>query len=72
VSTALHVVGGGKRGRPRPKAKYHQRPIGHQYREGTVKSTPFKGSEREPETVRFRPVGAVQQWLQGDGVPFVE
>lgn len=40
VSTAGHAKSGGKQGRPRPKAKYPRRPIVHQYREGTVKSTP--------------------------------
>ncbi len=34
---------GVKRGRPRSKAKYAQRPIVDQYREGTVKSTPARG-----------------------------
>ena len=43
VSTAGHVTSGGKQGRPRPKATYRQRPIVHQYREGTVKSTPARG-----------------------------
>jgi hypothetical protein len=65
VSTAQHVTLGGKQGGPPPKAKYHRRPIGNQYREGTVKSTPFKGSERAPETVRFRPVGALCRWAVG-------
>jgi hypothetical protein len=43
VSTAGHAKSGGKQGRPRPKAKYPRRPIVHQYREGTVKSTPDRG-----------------------------
>ena len=43
VSTAGHETSGGKQGRPRPKAKYNRRPIGNQYREGTVKSTPTRG-----------------------------
>ena len=43
VSTAGHAKSGGKQGRPRPKAKYPRRPIVHQYREGTVKSTPSRG-----------------------------
>ena len=43
VSTAGHAKSGGKQGRPRPKAKYRRRPIGNQYREGTVKSTPARG-----------------------------
>jgi hypothetical protein len=43
VSTARHVTSGGKRGGPPPKAKYRQRPIVNQYREGTVKSTPVRG-----------------------------
>ena len=69
VSTAGHAKSGGKQGRPRPKAKYQRRPIANQYREGKVKSTPIEGSERDPETVCFRPVGAS---IWGDGVPFVE
>ena len=32
-----------KPGRPLPKAKYLQRPIADEYREGTVKSTPVRG-----------------------------
>jgi hypothetical protein len=43
VSTTGHEKSGGKRGRPRPKAKYLRRPIVHQYREGKVKSTPPRG-----------------------------
>jgi hypothetical protein len=43
VSTLRHAESGGKQGRPRPKAKYGRRPIGNQYREGTVKSTPARG-----------------------------
>jgi hypothetical protein len=43
VSTAGHAESGGKRGGPPPKAKYRDRPIGNQYREGTVKSTPARG-----------------------------
>jgi hypothetical protein len=43
VSTIRHAESGGKQGRPRPKAKYSRRPIGNQYREGTVKSTPARG-----------------------------
>ena len=43
VSTIRHAESGGKLGRPRPKAKYGRRPIGNQYREGTVKSTPARG-----------------------------
>ena len=40
LSTAGHEESGGKRGRPRPKAKYLRRPIVDEYREGKVKSTP--------------------------------
>ena len=40
LSTAGHEESGGKRGRPLPKAKYLQRPIVDEYREGKVKSTP--------------------------------
>jgi hypothetical protein len=43
VSTAGHEKSGGKRGRPRPKAKYCWRPIANQYREGMVKSTATSG-----------------------------
>ena len=32
-----------KLGGPPPKAKYLQRPIAEEYREGTVKSTPLRG-----------------------------
>ena len=43
MSTAGHVISGGKRGGPPPKAKYRRRPIVNQYREGMVKSTPTRG-----------------------------
>jgi hypothetical protein len=43
VSTTGHVVSRGKLGGPPSKAKYPQRPIVHEYREGKVKSTPVRG-----------------------------
>jgi hypothetical protein len=43
ASTAAPVEGRRKRGRPLSKAKYLQRPIADEYREGTVKSTPVRG-----------------------------
>ena len=43
VSTAGHVKSRGKLGGPPSKAKYVQRPIVHEYREGKVKSTPSRG-----------------------------
>ena len=43
MSTARHAKSGGKQGGPLPKAKYNQRPIVNQYREGMVKSTPARG-----------------------------
>jgi hypothetical protein len=43
VSTAGHEESRGKLGRPRSKAKYTRRPIAHEYREGTAKSTPARG-----------------------------
>jgi hypothetical protein len=43
VSTAGHEESRGKPGRPRSKAKYTRRPIAHEYREGTAKSTPARG-----------------------------
>ena len=45
---------------PSGKAKYSVRPIVNQYCEGKVKSTPIKGSERVPETMRLQAVGAVR------------
>jgi hypothetical protein len=43
ASTAAPVKGRRKLGRPLSKAKYLQRPIAEEYREGTVKSTPVRG-----------------------------
>ena len=43
ASTAGHEKPRGKLGRPRSKAKYMQRPIANEYREGKVKSTPARG-----------------------------
>jgi hypothetical protein len=43
ASTAAPVEGRRKLGRPLSKAKYLQRPIADEYREGTVKSTPVRG-----------------------------
>ena len=43
ASTAAPVEGRRKQGRPLSKAKYLQRPIADEYREGTVKSTPVRG-----------------------------
>ena len=43
VSTTGHEKPCGKLGGPPPKAKYDQRPIVNQYREGMVKSTPTRG-----------------------------
>jgi hypothetical protein len=43
ASTAGHGKPRGKLGRPRSKAKYIQRPIANEYREGKVKSTPVRG-----------------------------
>jgi hypothetical protein len=43
ASTAAPVEGRRKLGRPLSKAKYLQRPIAEEYREGTVKSTPVRG-----------------------------
>jgi hypothetical protein len=62
ASTAGHEKPRGKLGRPRSKAKYVQRPIANEYREGKVKSTPARGvkeplkpfvySQREPYAAR--------------------
>jgi hypothetical protein len=75
ASTAGHGKPRGKLGRPRSKAKYVQRPIADEYREGTVKSTPARGvkqllkpsvhSQREPYA---RPSGRGT----GDRVPIEE
>ena len=43
ASTAAPVEGRRKLGGPPSKAKYLQRPIAEEYREGTVKSTPARG-----------------------------
>ena len=71
VSTAGHEKSGGKQGRPRPKAKYDQRPIVNQYREGMVKSTPTRGVKEI-----LKPCASSRSELSGlpgsDGVPFVE
>ena len=61
---------GGKLGGPPPKAKYGQRPIVNQYREGTVKSTPARGvKEILKPCASSRSEPGV---MLGDGVPFVE
>ena len=54
MSTAQHVTLGGKLGGPPPKAKYDQRPIVNQYREGMVKSTPTRGVKQflKPDTYK--------------------
>ena len=54
LSTAGHVESGGKQGRPRPKAKYSQRAIGQQYREGTVKRTPARGVKESLKPDAYR------------------
>jgi hypothetical protein len=66
ASTAGHEQPRGKLGRPRSKAKYVQRPIANEYREGKVKSTPARGvkqslnpfahSQREPYAVWRKPM----------------
>jgi hypothetical protein len=43
LSTTGHVESRGKRGGPPSKAQYHWPPIGDEYREGKVKSTPRGG-----------------------------
>jgi hypothetical protein len=69
VSTAGHAESGGKRGGPPPKAKYRDRPIGNQYREGTVKSTPARGVK---ENLKPCASSRSEPGRPGDGVPFVE
>ena len=69
VSTARHAKSGGKLGGPPSKAKYGQRPIGNQYREGTVKSTPSRGVK---ECLKPCASGRSEQERSCDGVPFVE
>ena len=69
VSTTGHEEPRGKLGRPRSKAQYALRPIAHEYREGTVKSTPARGVKQllkpfayrrsEPGALRLRP-----EWRQ--------
>ena len=58
----------GKQGGPPSKAKYPDRPIANQYREGKSEKHPGEGSEIEPETVRPQAVGGGDP----DGVLFVE
>ncbi len=70
MSTARHAESGGKRGGPPPKAKYRARPRVHQYREGTVKSTPLRGVKQS-----LKPCASGRSepgFIPGDGVPFVE
>jgi hypothetical protein len=43
LSTTGHAKSGGKLGGPPSKAHYRWRPIGNEYREGKVKSTPGGG-----------------------------
>ena len=69
MSTAGHEKSGGKRGGPPPKAKYRHRPIVHQYREGTVKSTPARGVK---QILKPCASGRSEQERSCDGVPFVE
>jgi hypothetical protein len=60
VSTAGHEEPRGKLGRPRSKAKYTERPIAHEYREGKVKSTPARGVKEslKPSAYSQREVAA--------------
>jgi hypothetical protein len=70
VSTARHETSGGKLGGPPPKAKYTERPIVNQYREGMVKSTPARGVKEI-----LKPCASSLSELErdsSDGVPFVE
>ena len=60
-----------KLGSPLPKAKYLQRPIAEEYREGTVKSTPARGVKEtlKPQTRKqSEAIGA----SQAEGVPIEE
>jgi len=74
VSTAGHEEPRGKLGRPRSKAKYTWRPIVHEYREGTVKSTPVRGVKELLKPFAYRrlePIVApcASRGARGDSVP---
>ena len=64
MSTAGHEEPRGKLGRPRSKAKYTWRPIVHEYREGTVKSTPVRGVKELLKPFAYRQLEPiVARWL---------
>ena len=60
-----------KQGGPPSKAKYLQRPIAEEYREGTVKSTPVRGVKenlKPPTCKQSEGIG----FGQPEGVPIEE
>ena len=69
LSTAVHVAGRGKPGGPPSKAQHTTGPIAHQYREGTVKSTPARGMK---QSLKPRAHSRSEPGSPGDGVLFVE
>lgn len=62
-----------KQGGPPSKAKYLQRPIADEYREGTVKSTPVRGVKEtlKPPTYKQSEGGGAARLLP-EGVPIEE
>ena len=60
-----------KLGRPRSKAKYLQRPIAEEYREGTVKSTPARGVKENLKPRTYKQSEGVGLG-QPEGVPIEE
>ena len=71
ASTAAPVEGRRKLGRPLSKAKYLQRPIADEYREGTVKSTPVRGVKEILKPLTCKQSEAIGA-SQAEGVPIEE
>ena len=69
VSTAGHEDPRGKLGRPRSKAKYTQRPIVNEYREGKVKSTPARGVKESLKPSAYSQRGGRPATREGGGAP---
>jgi hypothetical protein len=63
LSTTGPAKSCGKLGGPPSKAKYLVRPIAHEYREGTVKSTPARGMKETLKPCPSKPSEGVQSLM---------
>ena len=61
LSTTEHVEFRGKQGGPPSKAKYCIRPRVHQYREGKVKSTPYRGVKQILKPYAYKQLELVRE-----------